>query len=80
MKPAGSAAGCRAGAEARLELVNKVSRLARTQMILGEGVADMAKSVGAGMGRLGGTVGSQPGSLSPSICPASDSPCAVHPF
>ena len=49
-------------------------------MILGEGVADMAKSVGAGMGRLGGTVGSQPGSLSPSICPASESPCAVHPF
>lgn len=54
---------------ARLELFNKVScDWQATQLILGKlKEADMAKSVGAGMGQAGWTVGSQPGRLSPSF-------------
>ena len=56
--------------------------MASAQLILGElkeGVADMAKSVGAGMGQAGWDSGQSAWKAKPFIRPASESPCAIRP-
>lgn len=56
--------------------------MASAELILGEfeeGVADMAKFVGAGMGQAGWDSGQSAWKAKPFIRLASESPCAVRP-